>query len=113
MGNTLDVLNSSPASTLRLWHGADARGSVRRPAKRPWLFEIEACPNCRLVREPLTGFDLDAMICPLPHEGGRFRPKVARFGGEQQFPLLSDPNTRASLYESSVAIDCLAAAYAR
>jgi glutathione S-transferase len=107
MGHTLDVLNSSLTSTLRLWRGTNARGSVKRPAKHLRLYEFEACPYCRLVREALTELDLDAMIYPAPHGGQRFRPKVAQLGGKQQFPFLVDPNAGESLYESNAIIDYL------
>jgi glutathione S-transferase len=107
MGNTLDVLNSSLASTLRLWRGTNARGSAQQPARHLKLYEFEACPYCRLVREALTELDLDALIYPAPHGGKRFRPKVAELGGKQQFPFLVDPNTGESMYESDAIIDYL------
>ena len=107
MGNTFDVLNSSLTSTLRLWRGTNARGSVKQPARHLKLYEFEACPYCRLVREALTELDLDALIYPTPHGGKRFRPKVAELGGKQQFPFLVDPNTGESMYESDAIIDYL------
>lgn len=111
MSATLDVLNSSLASTLRLWRGTNARGSARQPAKHLELYEFEACPYCRLVREALTELDLDAKIYPTPHGGKRFRPKVAAMGGKQQFPFLVDPNSRKSMYESADIIDYLCRTY--
>jgi glutathione S-transferase len=107
MGNTFDVLNSSLTSTLRWWRGTNARGSAKQPAKHLKLYEFEACPYCRLVREALTELDLDALIYPAPHGGKRFRPQVAELGGKQQFPFLVDPNTGESMYESDAIIDYL------
>jgi glutathione S-transferase len=107
MGNTFDVLNSSLTSTLRLWRGTRAHGSVKQPARHLKLYEFEACPYCRLVREALTELDLDALIYPTPHGGKRFRPKVEKLGGKQQFPFLVDPNTGESMYESDAIIDYL------
>ena len=100
MLDTVDVLSSTLASTLRFWRGTNARGSVRQPARPLQLYEFEACPFCRLVREALTELDLDALVYPSPHGGRRFRPKVAQLGGKQQFPFLVDPNTSESMYES-------------
>ena len=100
MLDTVDVLSSTLASTLRFWRGTNARGSVRQPARPLQLYEFEACPFCRLVREALTELDLDALVYPSPHGGRRFRPKVAQLGGKQQFPFLVDPNTGESMYES-------------
>jgi glutathione S-transferase len=111
MLSTLDVLNSSLTSTLRFWRGTSARPSARQPARPLQLYEFEACPYCRLVREALTELDLDAMIYPSPHGGRRFRPKVTRLGGKQQFPFLVDPNTDESMYESADIIDYLYGTY--
>jgi glutathione S-transferase len=107
MNDTVDVLNSTLASTLRFWRGTNARGAAKQPKKHLELYEFEACPFCRLVREALTELDLDAMIYPTPHGGKRFRPKVARLGGKQLFPFLVDPNSGASMYESADIIDYL------
>ena len=107
MSNTLDVLGSALTSTLRFWRGTNARGSATQPAKHLQLYEFEACPFCRLVREALTELDLDALIYPTPHGGKRFRPKVAEMGGKQQFPFLVDPNSGESMYESADIIDYL------
>lgn len=111
MSNTLDVLNSSLSSTLRFWRGTNARPSAKQPAKHLELFEFEACPYCRLVREALTELDLDALILPTPHGGKRFRPTVAKLGGKQQFPFLVDPNSGQSMYESADIIDYLYRTY--
>ena len=97
----LDVLSSTLTSSLRLWRGTMAHGSARQPAKLLQLYEFEACPYCRLVREALTELDIDALVYPSPHGGQRFRPKVARLGGKVQFPYLVDPNSGESMYESA------------
>jgi glutathione S-transferase len=111
MNVAVDVLTSTLTSTLRLWRGTNARGAARQPAKHIELYEFEACPYCRLVREALTELDLDALIYPTPHGGKRFRPKVARLGGKQQFPFLVDPNSGESMYESADIIDYLYRSY--
>jgi glutathione S-transferase len=97
----LDVLSSTLTSSLRLWRGTMAHGSARQPAKHLQLYEFEACPYCRLVREALTELDIDALIYPSPHGGQRFRPQAARLGGKVQFPYLVDPNSGESMYESA------------
>jgi glutathione S-transferase len=111
MNTRLDVLSSTLTSTLRFWRGTSAHGSARQPARALRLYEFEACPFCRLVREALTELDLDALIYPSPHGGQRFRPKVARLGGKQQFPYLVDPNTGESMYESAWIIEYLYRTY--
>lgn len=109
----LDVLNSTLSSTLRFWRGTSVRGAAEQPSRHLELYEFEACPYCRLVREALTELDLDALIYPSPHGGKRFRPKVEKLGGRQQFPFLVDPNTRKSMYESSDIIAYLYGRYGR
>jgi glutathione S-transferase len=86
---------------------------VRRPKKLLELYEFEACPYCRLVREALTELDLDARIYPSPRGGTRFRPKVTVLGGQQQFPYLVDPNTGRALYESDAIIRYLYTEYGK
>jgi glutathione S-transferase len=111
MITTLDVLASTLTSSLRFWRGTNARPSARQPKQLLRLYEFEACPYCRLVREALTELDLDALILPAPHGGKRFRPKVAELGGKLQFPFLVDPNADHSLYESDDIIDYLYGTY--
>jgi glutathione S-transferase len=53
------------------------------------------------------------MIYPTPHGGKRFRPKVAKLGGRQQFPFLVDPNSGESLFESAAIREYLLDKYAR
>jgi glutathione S-transferase len=113
MNTTLDVLNSTLSSTLRFWRGTNVRGAARQPKRHLELYEFEACPYCRLVREALTELDLDALIYPTPHGGRRFRPKVEKLGGKQQFPYLSDPNSGKSMYESADIIDYLYRRYGK
>jgi glutathione S-transferase len=111
MNGNLDVLGSTLASTLRLWRGTSARESARQPARHLELYEFEACPYCRLVREALTELDLDALIHPTPRGGKRFRPKAAELGGKLQFPFLVDPNTDTSMYESADIVEYLYRTY--
>jgi glutathione S-transferase len=100
MNRTLDVATSLAASVARLGGGMQVGSIGRRPRKRLELYEFEACPYCRKVREALSVLDLEAMIYPCPKDGPRFRPEATRRGGKAQFPFLVDPNTGKELYES-------------
>ena len=91
--------------------GISARHRTPPPAKLLKLYDIEASPFCRLVRETLTEMDLDALILPCPKGGQRFRPEAEKVGGKQQFPLLVDDNTGKTLYESADIIDYVAETY--
>ena len=99
MSRSLDVATSWLGSVLRFGAGLYAHAPASRPGKPLQLYEFEACPYCRKVREALTELDLDAMIFPCP-KGGRFRTLVEQRGGKAQFPYLVDPNTDIAMYES-------------
>ena len=101
------IVSSTVASAVRfpLGHRVGAIGP--RPVKRLELYDIEACPYCRKVREALTMLDLDVLIRPTPHGGTRWRPAAIREGGKRQFPLLVDPNFDLLLYESSDIVEHL------
>ena len=100
MNRTLDVATSLAASLARLGGGLSVGPLGRRPKKRLELYEFEACPYCRKVREALSALDLQAVIYPCPKGGPRFRPEATRRGGKAMFPFLVDPNTGKELYES-------------
>lgn len=110
MNRTLDVASAWLASVIRLGAGMTARARGRQPERPLELYEFEACPYCRRVREALSALDLDAMIYPCPR-GGRFRDVVIARGGKAQFPYLADPNTGKELYESADIIRYLADTY--
>eukprot|EP00899_Mesostigma_viride_P011438 jgi/Mesvir1/20295/Mv19898-RA.1 len=65
------------------------------------LYEFEACPFCRRVRETLTELDLVADIYPCPKDAVRHRDIVLARGGKAMFPYMIDPNTGVAMYESA------------
>jgi glutathione S-transferase len=107
----LDVGTAWLASVVRLGAGLNAAHLGKRPDKPLELYEFEACPFCRRVREALSMLDLSAVIHPCPKGGTRFRPEVVRRGGKAQFPYLVDPNSGAELYESKAIVRYLAETY--
>ena len=100
MGRALDVTTSYIASTVRLTAGLYARPNRRRPEKPVELYEFEACPFCRKVREALSELDLDAIVYPCP-KGGKFREIVKAKTGKTMFPFLIDPNSGTEMLESN------------
>lgn len=96
----LDVSTSLLATVSRLGYAVRVGPVGPRPRMPLELYEFEACPYCRKVREALTVLDLDAVIRPCPKEGPRFRPEVKKRGGKAQFPYLVDPNGDVAMYES-------------
>ncbi len=113
LGHRLNVASSSLTTALRIGTGISSRAAAEKPVELLELYEFEGCPYCRLVREVLTELDLDALICPCPKRGTRFRPQVVELGGKAQFPFLVDPNTGRQMYESMDIIAYLFETYAR
>ena len=112
MPHGLAVFSSVLASQLRGWRGSVSfRPAKRMPEKPLELYDIEASPYCRLVREALCEMDIDVMVYPCPAKGTRFRPKAQELGGKQQFPYFVDPNTGAAMYESLDITDYIAKTY--
>ena len=100
MNRALDVVTSLFATLVRVPAGLSVGKLGPRPKQPLELYEFEACPYCRKVREALTMLDLEAMIYPCPKKGPRFREDVKRRGGKYLFPYLVDPNTGKEMYES-------------
>jgi len=96
----LDVFTSYSVSVARFGVGMYVGPLGARPDRPVELYEFEACPFCRKVREALTFLDLDAVVRPCPKGGTRFRPWVKEHGGKTMFPYLVDPNTGREMYES-------------
>ncbi|MEO8603307.1 MAG: glutathione S-transferase N-terminal domain-containing protein [bacterium] len=111
MNRTLDIATSLAASVARAGAGMQVAPLGKRPAKRLELYEFEACPYCRKVREALSALDLEVMLYPCPKGGPRYRPEVTKRGGKAQFPYLIDPNAKRALYESDDIVTYLFAEY--
>jgi glutathione S-transferase len=105
------IVSSAAASAVRVPLGYRVSPLGERPKKPLELYEFEACPFCRKVREALTMLDLDVIVRPSPHGGERFRPEAIARGGKGQFPLLIDPNEDLALYESDDIVKHLYARY--
>lgn len=100
----LDRVSSLAVSTLRFGLGRAVVAPGPRPEQRLELYEFEACPFCRKVREALSMLDLEAVVYPCPKRGTRFRPRLRERGGREQFPYLVDPGAGTELYESDAII---------
>jgi glutathione S-transferase len=105
------VGTSLAATVARLGAGLKVGKLGPRPIEPLELYEFENCPFCRKVREALTMLDLEAIVHPCPPGGKRFRPKVRKLGGKEQFPFLVDPNTKKQMFESDDIISYLFETY--
>jgi glutathione S-transferase len=106
----LDLGSASLATALRLGRGVVTRPAARKPDEPLRLYEFEACPFCRKVRDALTELDLDALILPCPRGGAVYRAE-AEAEGVGSFPYLEDPNTGATMVESEAILDYLYGTY--
>jgi anaphase-promoting complex subunit 7 len=103
----LEVATSGFASISRLPFGVTvqpecaARPAERSPKKPIVLYEFEACPFCRRVRETATQLDLELVVKPCPKEASTHRDEAFRLGNSKNtFPFLVDENTNTAMSES-------------
>ncbi|KAF9615285.1 hypothetical protein IFM89_022612 [Coptis chinensis] len=104
----LEVATSSLSSLARFPWGSrsiygnspDPEIAAEDPPVHLQLFEFEACPFCRRVREALTELDLSVQVYPCPKGSVRHREVVRQLGGKEQYPFLVDPGSGVSMYES-------------
>jgi len=98
-------------SVVRLGRGWYVDSTPKTAPKLPLeLFEFEACPYCRKVREVMTELDL-SYICRPCAKGSNNRKHVIDRGGKAMFPYLVDPNTGREMYESEDIITYLMTEY--
>jgi len=113
----IKVLQSVVGTLLEGGRGVSGTPTPNQPALPIQLYDIEASPFCRSVREVLTMLNLDVEIYPCPKNGTRFRPIAAELikgiGGKMQFPLLVDQNTGKIIQESQDIIDYLFKTYGK
>lgn len=106
----LNTAGAAVASVTRLRGRRVKRARVVQPAKMLVLYNYEASPYCRKVREVLCELDLDCHIKNVARQSGR-RPELVELGGKMQVPYLIDPNTSVQMYESADIIAYLRATY--
>ncbi len=107
----LDVATSVMTTLGRLGAGMRVGALGPRPSRPLELYEFEACPFCRKVREALSILDLPALVRPCPKGGPTWRPRARELGGKEQFPYLVDPDTGEAMYESDDIVGYLFARY--
>jgi len=109
VGRPLNFCAALWASLLRCMSGefmATGLKDCKRPAKPLKLYEYEACPFCRKVREAMCVLDLDHEVypCPKPSDvaaDSRYRPAVKKEEGKTTYPVLVDENMKEPLIRGS------------
>ena len=102
------------ASALRLGLGARVVALGPRPTEPPVLYDFEACPYCRKVREAISMLDLVVDLKPCPEGGSRYRPALAKLAPRVRVPTLVDPGAAKEtrvLQESEAIVRHLFARY--
>ncbi|KAG5520345.1 hypothetical protein RHGRI_033051 [Rhododendron griersonianum] len=92
----LEVATSSLSTLARLPWGSRSltdnlhsqEMSAVDPPNNLQLFEFEACPFCRRVREAITELDLSVEIYPCPKGSIRHREMVRSVGGKEQYMFI-------------------------
>jgi len=91
MLHTINIINSTLASSIRGWRGTSCTQSLLQPSQELFLFEREGDPECRLVRETLTALNLDVTIMPCPLGGKNIR-RLRHEVKSETVPVLFDAN---------------------
>lgn len=104
-----------PTSKLAT-HLRGGEPQYERPGQRPELnlelWNYEASPYCRFVREELGRLGLPYVSRNLARKSPRRAEFAARYG-RTQFPRLYDPNTGTGMFESDAILSYLQGNYAR
>jgi len=64
------------------------------------IYEFEACPFCRKVREAVSILSLEVEYRPCPRNGSIRREIKEKYGDGATFPFMVDPSTGVELFES-------------
>lgn len=98
----LEFIGNAAGSVARPLGRQVEEGAARRdpPAEPLELWNIEASPYCRLVREALCALDLPARVYNVAKKSAR-RKEFRERWGRVQVPLLHDPNRGETLIESA------------
>ncbi len=110
----------APANTAGSMVASGLRGRGRRirkgledrqqPPELLVLYNIEASPYCRKVREVLTELNLDTLVKNVGKQSAR-RPELVERGGKMMIPYLIDPNHDVEMYQSDDIVDYLEKTY--
>ena len=75
------------------------------------MYEFDACPFCKKVREMCSYLDVDCVYKPCPQGSATFREEAKAKSGKSMFPYMEDPNTGKAMNESDDIIKYLADTY--
>lgn len=92
LGHTIKSVQATGSMLLRGGRGVMGTPNPMQPEKMLILYEHEACPYSRRVREVMTHLNLDYESRPSPHKGHVYRDELKMLAGKAQVPFLVDNN---------------------
>lgn len=117
LGHRVKSLQAVTSMLLRGGRGNMGPSQPKQPEKSLILYEHEACPYSRRVREVMTHLNLDFESRPSPHEGHVYRDELKTLAGKAQVPFLIDENidndSDSKILDSQAIIDHLFAHYSK
>ena len=113
LGHRVKSLQAFTTMLLRGGRGNMGPAKPLQPEKSLILYEHEACPYSRRVREVMTQLNLDFESRPSPHKGHVYRDELTELAGKVQVPFLIDENTGDQILDSQAIIDHLFANYSK
>ncbi|WP_227679879.1 glutathione S-transferase N-terminal domain-containing protein [Psychrobacter frigidicola] len=113
IGFKIKSLQATTSTLLRGGRGNMGTPTPMQPEESLVLYEFEACPYSRRVREVMTHLNLDYESCPSPHRGHVYRDELKKLSGKKQVPFLVDENTDDKILDSQAIIDHLFAHYSK
>jgi glutathione S-transferase len=97
---------------LRIRDSSSVLQNAPRPRQPLILYEYDASPYCKRVRETINLLDLTVVYRPCPGaRQGKFSEELFKKTGRRTVPYLFDPNTKTGLFESSQQIEYLLTTY--
>lgn len=113
LGHTVKSVQATASLLLRGGRGVMGTPNPMQPEKALVLYEHEACPYSRRVREVMTYLNLDFESRPSPHKGHVYRDELKRLAGKAQVPFLIDDNTGDQILDSQAIINHLFSHYSK
>lgn len=97
---------------LRLRDSSSVLADAPRPKDPLVLYEYDASPYCKRVREMINLLDLTIEYRPCPGaRKGKFSDELEKRTGRRTVPYLVDPNTGVEMFESNDQIEYLLSTY--
>ena len=92
IGHKVKSAQAFASLILRGGRGVIGTANPMQPEKSLIIYEHEACPYSRRVREVMTLLNLDYESRPSPHKGHVYRDELEQLAGKTQVPFLIDEN---------------------